>query len=70
MADYFKNKKILLTGGAGFVGRQVANELKNRGVTDSQIVIPHSAKFDLRSASVCQKVTKEIDLVIHLISVS
>ena len=61
-----KNKKILLTGGNGFVGKHVYKELVRKGVKSKNIVIPSSKKQDLRKPAVCQKLTKNIDLVIHL----
>lgn len=58
------NKKILLTGGAGFLGQHVLNELKERG--SKNIVIPRSQKYDLRNRDVCEEIVKDIDIVIHL----
>jgi nucleoside-diphosphate-sugar epimerase len=34
------SERILLTGGAGFLGRHVHAELRRVGVPDAQIVIP------------------------------
>lgn len=57
-------KRVVVTGGAGFLGSHVVAKLRARGVTD--IVIPRAADFDLREKSACAEVVKASDIVIHL----
>ena len=57
-------KRILLTGGSGFLGRFVEAELRQRN--PAEIIIPRSKDRDLRKMSNCLKVTEGVDLVIHL----
>jgi GDP-L-fucose synthase len=43
--NFWKNKRVILTGGAGFLGSFVTEKLKQRGVTD--IFIPRIEKYNL-----------------------
>ncbi|MCA6558457.1 MAG: NAD-dependent epimerase/dehydratase family protein, partial [Pseudanabaena sp. M114S2SP2A07QC] len=62
----FKDQKILVTGGAGFLGKQVIAQLIARGASPDLITVPRSKEFDLRSLDICEKVVQGQDLIIHL----
>lgn len=65
--DFWKGKKILVTGGRGFVGSQVVrNLIAKRGVKKSNIVIPQSKLYDLRIYENARKAVRNIDMVLHL----
>lgn len=60
---FWKDKKVLVTGGNGFLGKQVVKLLKEK---QAIITIPELPDFDLRKREVCDEVVKTQDLIIHL----
>lgn len=66
MSINLKDKKILLTGGAGFLGSFVVEKLLQRGVPKENIFIPRSKEYDLRNRANCERVVQGRDIVIHL----
>lgn len=59
-----KDKTVLVTGGSGFLGEKVVFYLKK--LSPKKIVVPDSMKDDLRDYRNCLRVTKNVDIVIHL----
>ena len=49
MTTFWKNKKVVVTGGAGFLGSFVIEKLKERGATD--IYIPLIEEYDLTDSN-------------------
>lgn len=60
------DKKILVTGGGGFLGGFVVDTLIARGVPRENITVPRSAETDLRLREECDKAVAGKDIVIHL----
>ncbi|MEB3191761.1 MAG: GDP-L-fucose synthase [Snowella sp.] len=60
------NKRIVVTGGAGFLGKQVVEQLCQAGAEPQNITVPRSRDQDLRRWENCQAVVKEQDIIIHL----
>lgn len=61
-----KEKRIVVTGGAGFLGKQVVQQLKEAGASADKITVPRSRDFDLCTLEACQKVAANQDIIIHL----
>jgi len=62
--SFWTGKKVVVTGGAGFLGSHVVNKLKQRGAKN--ILVPRSKDYDLRTQAACAQVVQGADVVIHL----
>lgn len=61
-----EHKRILVTGGAGFLGRQVIAQLGQAGADLEKITVVRSRDCDLRTLENCKRAVDQQDVVIHL----
>ena len=73
--NFYKGKKVLVTGGTGLIGRPLVEMLIDREAKvyvvslDDSSRAPYGCKFvraDLREFSNCMSVCEDMDIVFHL----
>ena len=66
---FWKDKRVVVTGGAGFLGQAVVRLLKERGCR--KIFVPRSAGYDLRNLSAIKRMLTKAkpDIILHLAAV-
>jgi GDP-L-fucose synthase len=66
---FWRNKRVIVTGGAGFLGLFVIEKLKERGCQN--VVVPRSKEFDLRDRDAIIRLFNKVEphIIIHLAGV-
>ncbi len=69
MNDFFQNRRVVVTGGAGFLGRYVTEGLQKRGCKN--ILMPEIEEYDLVNIDDINRMYEVMnpDIVIHLAAV-
>jgi GDP-L-fucose synthase len=64
--SFWSDKRVLVTGGAGFLGKFVIDELVANGAKREDILVPRKATVDLRRWEACVRAVEGVDIVLHL----
>ncbi|RMH09325.1 MAG: GDP-L-fucose synthase [Nitrospirae bacterium] len=74
--EYWRGKRVIVTGGAGFLGSFVVERLRDRGA--EEVIVPRSSQYDLRNIDAVRQLLADtsvttrggqraaVDMIIHL----
>jgi GDP-L-fucose synthase len=66
VANFWNNRRVCVTGGAGFLGSYVVDQLRAHGA--KEVFVPHLEEYDLVQLEAIQRMLKDArpDVIIHL----
>src|SRR5256885_12119634 len=69
MTDFWKNRRVVVTGGKGFLGSYVVEKLAGHGA--AHVLVPARRDYDLRQLDAVERMFTDMrpDIVIHLAAV-
>jgi GDP-L-fucose synthase len=69
MSNYFADRRVVVTGGAGFLGHYVTEGLRRRGCRE--VLVPRIEQYDLANPHDIERMYEDLrpDVVIHLAAV-
>jgi len=66
LSDFWRKRRVVVTGGFGFLGSYVVQKLRSHGA--KHVLVPAHADYDLRQLSAVEQMYRDMqpDIVIHL----
>src|SRR5262245_49302171 len=66
--SFWKGKRVLVTGGSGFLGSHLVSRLKLFSPGPAEIFVPRRKEYDLVSYADCERLYRDArpDVVLHL----